>query len=151
MFKFKKSRTSITDSKLFDEHGFFKAMSTDIRNAKTSIIIECPFITVKRSKQIALLFQKAIKKGVIIEINTRDPRHHAENLNQQSILGIEILRSAGAIVNTYIDMRHMKVAIIDSSILWEGSLNMLSHSNSREVMRRTVSDKLSKEMLQWLI
>lgn len=151
MFKLKKPRASIANSKLFDEHGFFKSMSADIKNAKTSIIIECPFITVKRSKQIALLFQKAIKRGVVIEINTRDPRHHTENLKQQSLLGIEILRSIGTKVTTHTDMRHMKVAVIDSHVLWEGSLNMLSHSNSREIMRRTVSDKLSKEMLQWLI
>ena len=31
---------------------------------------------------------------------------------------------------------HQKVAIIDDRICWEGSLNILSFANSRELMRR---------------
>lgn len=35
---------------------------------------------------------------------------------------------------------HEKLAIVDSSILWEGSLNILSHSTTKERMRRFVSE-----------
>jgi len=43
-------------------------------------------------------------------------------------LGINIILLRGSL--------HRKIAIVDRSILWEGSLNMLSHYNSQEIMRR---------------
>jgi hypothetical protein len=45
---------------------------------------------------------------------------------------------------------HEKVAIIDRKILWEGSLNILSQRNSREMMRRTFDEKAAKEVMAYL-
>lgn len=43
-----------------------------------------------------------------------------------------------------------KIAVIDGRILWEGSLNILSQGNSREVMRRIESEELTKQMVRFL-
>jgi hypothetical protein len=42
------------------------------------------------------------------------------------------------------------VAIIDRKIIWEGSLNILSQRNSREMMRRTLDEKKAKEVMAYL-
>jgi formylmethanofuran dehydrogenase subunit C len=68
----------------------------------------------------------------------------------ESINGIGILQEAGAVVITCNDMRHRKLAMIDGYILWEGSLNMLSQNGSKEVMRRSVSNKLCQQMLRFI-
>ena len=59
------------------------------------------------------------------------------------------LRDAGAIVYICRDYRHRKLAVIDGLILYEGSLNILSQNRSRELMRRTVSSDLSKQVLSY--
>jgi phosphatidylserine/phosphatidylglycerophosphate/cardiolipin synthase-like enzyme len=43
---------------------------------------------------------------------------------------------------------HEKVAIIDRQILWEGSLNILSHRASNEMMRRIESKESSVEVME---
>ena len=151
MFRIRRERNGLVNSRLFDEHSFYKAMSLDLKTARHDVLVETPFITVRRSREIALLFEKIIRKGVMVEVHTRNPNHHDHDLKQQAQLGIKLLEKSGVKVIVHNDMRHRKAAVIDNNILWEGSLNMLSHSNSREIMRRTVSDELCKEMLQLLI
>jgi hypothetical protein len=41
---------------------------------------------------------------------------------------------------------HRKLAILDRSILWEGSLNILSQNSSSEIMRRIQSAELAWQM-----
>jgi hypothetical protein len=41
---------------------------------------------------------------------------------------------------------HRKLAILDRSIVWEGSLNILSQTYSRELMRR-IEDRESAEQM----
>lgn len=45
---------------------------------------------------------------------------------------------------------HRKIAITDNEILWEGSLNILSQSDSCEIMRRIVSCELSEQTVQFI-
>ena len=84
-------------------------------------------------------------RGIRIIINTKPFEEHESTYQSQAIwavgimqnIGIEVLMTAG---------HHRKLAIIDDGILWEGSLNILSQGHSREVMRRTVSRSLTKEV-----
>jgi hypothetical protein len=41
---------------------------------------------------------------------------------------------------------HQKVAIIDNKIAWEGSLNIFSHNDSEEQMRRIEGEKTIKQI-----
>jgi len=45
---------------------------------------------------------------------------------------------------------HGENGIIDKTILWEGSLNILSHHDSCEVMRRIESHQLTQQMLDFV-
>jgi hypothetical protein len=47
----------------------------------------------------------------------------------------------------FTERHHRKLAIIDRELLYEGSLNILSHGASCEVMRRIESEQLANEML----
>lgn len=136
-------------TKLFDEHGFYPAISEDIKSANKSVIIESPYITIRRSREFTRLVDKNCR-GISIVIYTRNPMHHDGNLIYESIEGIKILRNSGIKVITCNDMRHRKIAIIDDSIIWEGSLNMLSQNGSKEIMRRSVSNELAEQMKHFL-
>jgi phosphatidylserine/phosphatidylglycerophosphate/cardiolipin synthase-like enzyme len=107
-------------------------------------------MTERRAAQFCRQFEKLRKKGVKVRINTRLPYDHDTTILQiQGWQAAKLLKSHGVKVCFYHDMRHRKLAIIDDNILWEGSLNILSQSSSREVMRRTVSSSLCKQMLKF--
>ena len=137
------------DSELHDESSFFSAFSKDFKAAKREVVIESPFMTKRRASELAPLCRRIIQKGVSVSIYTRNPSDHDTGLREQALIAMDILKTAGVKVISCNDMRHRKLAIIDGQILWEGSLNMLSHSNSREMMRRSVSEKLCDEMFQF--
>ncbi len=150
MFKlFHKSKTESTEllfSILHDERSFYVSFIKDLKRAKHSVIIESPFMTKGRVLLMAPILKKLQKKGVTVRVNTRHPSSHNECLYYQAWQAANVLRSYGVKVRFYHDMRHRKLAIIDGRILWEGSLNILSHKNSREIMRRIDSRKLCKQM-----
>lgn len=153
MFKFHRSTNIIgndlLESRLFDEQSFYKAFLKDFKHAKKEVLIESPFMTVKRAEEITPLCRKLVRKGVKIKIFTRNPNHHEGRLRIQAWIAIKMFRDTGVKVRVCNDMRHRKLAVVDGAILWEGSLNMLSQNKSREMMRRTVSEVLSRQVVSF--
>lgn len=152
MFKLRRKTAKGQDllrSQLFDERTFYQAFSKDLRRARKSITIESPYLTPRRARQFARTFRKLRRRGIKVRINTRDPKHHSPRLRMQALIAIPILRQSGVQIYTYSDMRHRKLAVIDNSILWDGSLNIFSQSYSKEVMRRTCSPQLCKQMISF--
>ncbi len=143
-----KSQDLLT-SQLFDDRSFYKAFIHDLRRSEAEVIIESPYLTKRRAYELAPIFKKLNKRGVKIRINTRIPQHHTRDLCEQSLQAIQILKNLGVRVFVCRDYRHRKVAIIDGTVLWEGSLNILSQSNSREIMRRTTSREMVKQMIRF--
>ena len=153
MFQFKRSyykdNVSLLSSKLYDEQSFYPAFIADARRATESIIIESPFITYRRLKYLFPTLEKAIWRGVSITINTRDPQFHEGSMQQYASSGIKLLQDMGVEV-LYTGNHHRKLAIVDRNILYEGSLNILSQSNSCEVMRRIESTGLAEQMIRFI-
>lgn len=89
-------------------------------------------------------------KEVSIFIITRDPREHDEVMAMQSEFGIRWFENTGIQVLLVAGGHHRKLAIIDKIILYEGSLNILSQSNSKEIMRRINSSKFTLQMINYL-
>ena len=149
LFLSKSVAPELLQSALHTEGTFYKSFVRDLRHAKREVIIESPFIACKRTESLLPAFRRLARRGVSIRINTRNPRHHERELQIQAWQSVKKLREAGVKVKFYNDMRHRKLAIIDRSILWEGSLNILSQSYSKVVMRRTNSPVLANQMLRF--
>lgn len=136
-------------SQLYDERSFYRVFSKDLGMASRSVLIESPFLTVKRARNLTPLLKKLKRSKVSVRINTREPRHHTPQLRREAWAAIDILQKTGARVYLCNDLRHRKFAVIDNTVLWEGSLNILSQSRSCEIMRRTISPELCKQMLNF--
>lgn len=136
-------------SSLFDQNTFYETFRRDLEHAKREVIIESPFISVKRTKSILAVIRGLTRQGVRVAINTRDPREHDEPHQAYAYAAIALLQNAGVIV-LYTGGHHRKLAIIDEKILWEGSLNILSHYDSCEIMRRMVSNDEALRMKQFI-
>ena len=138
------------NSLLFDESTFYTNFSKDLHRAKHEIIIESPFITLNRAKDLTPIFNKLIKRGVKIYVITRDPAEHQEPYASESEQVIQYFEKIGVQALICTGNHHRKLAIIDRQILWEGSLNILSQTKSREIMRRLEGKEYAQEMIDFL-
>lgn len=137
-------------SQLHDENTFYKAFLRDIDRATSEIIIESPFITSDRMKTLWPALKRAYSRGIKVYIITRDPKDHSDGYEIQSEDEIRRLEELGIQVFLCTGNHHRKLAIIDREILWEGSLNILSQTKSREIMRRIEGIELSVEMFNFI-
>jgi len=135
---------------LFDESTFYPEFGKDLLHAEREVVIESPFITINRVKKLTPIFNKLLKQGIKVFVITRQPSLHDYPMKKQSEEIIHFFEEIGIQVLVTQNNHHRKLAIIDRDILWEGSLNILSQSNSREIMRRTIGDNHAQIMFNFL-
>jgi len=141
---------ALLDSTLYVESTFYDRFTRDLKRCQHEVIIESPFITSRRVNLLLPALKKLKVKHVKITINTRDPETHGDQYMQCEArealfklqqMGVHVLYTGG---------HHRKLAIIDRSILYEGSLNILSQNESCEVMRRIESVQLAWQMVRFV-
>lgn len=98
-------------------------------------MILSPFLSVRRSGFFMDYFRVMKGRGIDIRVYTRPKNQQTGEMANQADIVIGQLRSVGVNVVERGKM-HQKVAIIDDTIAWEGSLNILSHKDTEEQMRR---------------
>lgn len=135
---------------LFDETTFYKKFKQDLLHAQREVVIESPFITNDRTITLCPVFERLVANGVKIYVITRNPSTHMPSMQDQAESVIEYFERIGVHVLVTSNNHHRKLSIIDRDILWEGSLNILSQTNSREIMRRIAGDGHAQKMFQFL-
>lgn len=149
-FRRNKSTTSdLIDSQLFDHKTFYYNFLKDLARSKEEVVIESPFLTTRRVSMLLPTLIKLKRRSVKIVINTRDPLEQEGHMRLEAELSIELLLSAGISI-LLTGGHHRKLAIIDREVLWEGSLNILSQNDSCEIMRRTVSVRIAKDLISFI-
>lgn len=120
---------------LYTERNFWAKYFEDIKTSKERLIILSPFLSVRRSGFFMDYFRVLKGRGVDIRVYTRPKNQQTGEMANQADIVIDQLRSIGVSIIEKRSM-HQKVSIIDSTIAWEGSLNILSHKDTEEHMRR---------------
>lgn len=139
------SRVDASDSDFYTEKNFWPVFLNDLRSTKESLIIMSPFVSLNRAGKLMDFFKVLPKKGVMVCIYTRPPfqqsgrlSEHAEQvINQFENYGFKVIQRKGM---------HQKIALIDGKIAWEGSLNILSHKDTQEQMRRFEGENTVQEI-----
>ncbi|NTU46349.1 hypothetical protein HGA88_01865 [Candidatus Roizmanbacteria bacterium] len=135
---------------LYNEQTFYKQFIDDLLHAKHEVIIESPFITSNRMETLSPIFETLLAKEIEITLVTKYPGEHDEEFFRDQATE-EILSCVEMGVNVqFVDGLHRKTAIIDREILYEGSLNILSQNNSREIMRRIDDKDEARKLLKFL-
>lgn len=137
------------EGSFFTEKNFYGQFNEDLNGCKERIIILSPFLSINRSACFMDRFQNYIAKGIEIRVYTRPREQQTGAMVQQAEVVIDQLRAIGAKVFERKSM-HQKVAIIDNCVAWEGSLNILSHHDSGEQMRRFEGPSTIKEIIKGL-
>lgn len=136
-------------SSLYNQDTFYRSFICDLLRARREVIIESPFITQKRINTLLPVFAKLSKRGVKIIINTRDPVEHDGIYRDQALDAVLAMQESGIKV-LYTIGHHRKVAIIDSNVIYEGSLNILSFNDSCEIMRRIESPVVAITLIDFI-
>jgi hypothetical protein len=132
---------------LYTEKNFWAQFFQDLRTIKERLIVLSPFITVNRSGRLMELFRAIIGRGEEIRVYTRPRNQQTGEMANQADVVIKQLRSIGVKVIERRNM-HQKVAIVDNAIAWEGSLNILSHRDTGEQMRRFEGPSAIEEIIR---
>ncbi|MFA5933169.1 MAG: phospholipase D-like domain-containing protein [Microgenomates group bacterium] len=142
--------SNLFPSQLHTEKTFYLSFLDDLESCNEEVIIESPYITSERTSLFIPIFEMLLKKGVRIYVMTRDPKEHDLNLEAQSEETIRTFEIMGVQTLLCVGNHHRKLAILDRKILWEGSLNILSQTHSREIMRRIENEEIAMEMFNFL-
>ncbi len=120
---------------VFNEGTFYPAFMQDIKEAQASIVILSPFASENGTARWVDALRSAIWRNVRVQLITKPPEEFGGVAPQRVAELVKELRRIGASVDLRAKM-HEKIAIIDSRILWHGSLNILSHRDTHESMLR---------------
>jgi superfamily I DNA and/or RNA helicase len=123
----------------YNQAFFYKAFHQDLLSAEDKIIIVSPFISRNRLASLETTFRTANSKKVKIFVITKpfkeqkiSQEHGQEIVSNLKSLGVELMLKK---------LSHEKIAVIDDKIIWHGSLNILSHRNTSELMIRIPTQK----------
>lgn len=119
-----------------------------MEHCRNELIIESAFVTSKRVATLLPTIKRLKKKGVRVVVNTRNPEEGDNCIRADSRKALALLQYEGVQV-IFTENQHRKTAVVDRNILWEGSLNILSQNQSKEMMRRTESIKLAQYALRF--
>ena len=115
-----------------------------------TVLIESPYLTTKRAAALLPVLARIVKRGVVVTVSTRHPNEHDAVSRAQAYTVMASLHSIGVDLRLETGHLHRKIAILDDCILWEGSLNILSQNTSKEMMRRSFSRQLVRQMIRFI-
>lgn len=141
------SPTDLLTSTLYDQDTFYPKFARDLQQCSSEVVIESPFITGRRLGILMPIFKKLRARGVSVAINTRHPQEQEDDfMRYEAQQAVTALQNMGILV-FHTGGHHRKLAILDRRILFEGSLNILSQSQSCEIMRRIESQAMAQQMI----
>jgi DNA polymerase III delta prime subunit len=131
---------------LFGQKDFDTVFRADIEQAHSSVVIFSGFVTPERVGSYGDLFRSKILEGVKFRCVTRPPQYNGSIPVDRGREALDYLEGIGAAVDCRREI-HQKIAIIDSNVVWFGSLNPLSHTaRTDEVMMRAVAPGFASEL-----
>src|SRR5262249_18306113 len=125
---------------------FLDSFRTDLANATSRALILSPFVSNNRAIYYYPALSSLVARGVSVDIYAKPRKEQPASLCEQFDEVEHQLRRIGVRFHSRAGM-HEKVATVDNKILWHGSLNILSHNDTRESMLRFDSQELVREVL----
>ncbi len=128
------------------DQNFLERFRTDLADSAQEVVILSPFLSNNRAIHYYPILLSLTARRVSVDVYARPQQEQPESLREHYWQVESGLRRSGVSVHTRTGM-HEKIGIVDKQVLWHGSLNILSHNNSRESMLRFESTDLVEEVL----
>jgi len=136
----------LTSTRFFDEGTFYDAFREDIRAAQESIVIFSPFVTPPGTSRWVDVLRAKREEGIQVRIVTKPPNEMG-NMGEECEEVVKELDKLGFVVDVRAGV-HEKLAVIDETVAWHGSLNILSHRNTSEIMHRFPSAAACTQLIR---
>ena len=130
-----------------DENTFSERFARDLRDATESIFGHIAFFGSYRWPQVEPLFRAALERGVEVTLITPSAADAANNLYVEK--ATRALRQLGAVVVAATGL-HGKDIIVDSHVLYTGSLNVASHRGTSEDVHRIDAPEYVRTCLEFM-
>ena len=140
----------LQSNNLYNEKTFYHAFTKDVLVAKKEVVIYSPFISKFRSEFFKRTFSELRRKNIPVFIFTRPLEEHEYFARAEIACALKDYEEMGANITYLKGYVHQKLAVIDREILWEGSLNILSQRESKELMKRISDETSAKEIMSYL-
>ena len=132
---------------IYDQLTFQEPFLRDISQAKASVRIISPFVTLKRVKWLESSLQQCKQKRVRITVATRTIDSLPISSRKTAQTAIALLKELNCELLFQADI-HQKYAIIDERFVWYGSINLLSFGASQESIMRLSSTSIAQELIK---
>ena len=135
---------------IFDSQNYFDIFGEDVISAAGSVVISSPSFSYKKVNWLCSESDQLLQRGVSIVILTIAPEDYPEDGRDQHKSHIEHLISAGVNVITRHKYRE-RFAIIDKSLVWYGSMTLLSNEKEDDSMMRINNPAIAEELLEFVL
>jgi hypothetical protein len=109
-------------------------------------VIYSPFMTQDRIADLEVSLRAAIERGVQIFVVTKTLGERGKR-TLENYQYLEKTLEDWQVIIIHKKNMHEKLVIIDDRILWSGSLNPLSYSDTQEIMERRLNKKIVEKYL----
>lgn len=131
---------------IYDSDNYRPVFEQDLLEATESIVISSPTLSRKRVEQLLALIRSGQENGLKVTVITWHPDVYRYGKDEHRLALLESLRTGGCEVRFAQDnCQHF--AVIDETVLWYGSMNLLSRDDVEDNIMRLVSREIAEELL----
>lgn len=126
------------DRLVVTQQRFFPLLMQDIARARRRVVIYSPFMTERRVGELATGIRAAVERGVGVYVVTKALADRPTR-DLPMYRDMETALDRWGMIVIHKRRMHEKLVVVDANILWSGSLNPLSFSDTQEIMERRAS------------
>jgi len=135
------------NNSIFDSLGYWEVFEKDVLSAEKSIVISSPFLGSRKVGWLVDQSEILQKRGVIITVLSLRPEEYPEDGREHHTNLLGRLTSVGIHVKTQSHC-HERYAVIDQTLVWYGSMNLLSKGREDDSLMRIFSPEIAAELLE---
>lgn len=132
---------------IFDMDTYLEVYQRDLTEAEEEIVISSPRLSREKVQQLICTLRERMKRGLVATIVTWYPDAYKYGQSENRMNLLEALRRAGFQIRL-VEENCEHYAIIDSEIVWYGSMNLLSKEDAEDNLMRVKSKKIAQELLE---
>lgn len=134
----------VVTNSIFDRGNYLEVFEKDLMAASSRIVISSPSLSGRKINRLISLTQD---RGVSVVVFTCNPEvypedgreHHNELIQRLQISGVRVVLQKHC---------YERYAVIDNTLVWYGSMNLLSNEKQDDNLMRLVSPAIAEELLE---
>ena len=140
-------KQEITNS-IFDSQSYFDIFEKDVNSAADSIVISSPSFSYKKVNWLCSESDHLLQRGVSIVVLTVALEDYPEDGRELHSAHIQRMESSGIKV-TKLNKYRERFAVIDRSLVWYGSMALLSNEKDDDSLMRINNPAVAEELIEF--